>query len=123
PRLRAELDVFEPDVRKDTRQQSQGSTWRYLIDFVDQLHGFPRHLGQHNGGFLITKQPIHYYVPTEPTRMKDRFVVQWDKDSIDDIGWVKVDILGLKILDVIAETLRLIEQRTGRKISFDSLRY
>ena len=131
PRLREELDIFEQDIRNDfglagntpQSQQAKGITWRYLIDFSGQIHGFPRHLGQHNGGFIITKEPIHHYVPTEPTRKKDRFVVQWDKDSLGDIGWVKVDILGLKILDVIAETLRLIEQTTGKKIDIHNLRY
>ncbi|MCC6615324.1 MAG: error-prone DNA polymerase [Anaerolineae bacterium] len=127
PSLRAELDLFEQDIRKNSGlaggSQAKGITWRYLIDFAGQLHAFPRHLGQHNGGFVITRKPIHHYVATEPTRMKDRFVIQWDKDSIGDMGWVKVDILGLKILDVIAETLRRIEERTGEQISFDNLRY
>ena len=130
PQLRHELDVFETDIRNEVGLkgntpvgQDKGITWHYLIDKVGRLYGYPRHLGQHNGGFVITKNPIHHYIPTEPAKMPNRYVVQWDKDSLEDIGWVKIDILGLRILDVISETLRLIEERTGEKIDLENLRY
>ena len=123
PRLRHELDVFETDIRQDIGAgsntpfgQDKGITWKYLIDYAGQLHSFPQHLGQHNGGFIITKEPLYHYIPTEPTALTGldpRFVVQWDKDAIEDVGWVKVDILGLKILDVISACLQLIYLRHG----------
>ncbi len=130
PRIRQEIDVFETDLRDDigagwnTPLQDKGVIWKYLIDFAGQLYTFPQHLGQHNGGFLITKSPLYEYIPTEPTALTGldpRYVVQWDKDAIEDVGWVKVDILGLKILDVISACLKLIYLRTGKHIDLDQI--
>ena len=95
-----------------------------VLALARQIGGFPRHLGIHNGGMLITGSPISERVATEPATMADRFVVQWDKDSLEDVGLVKIDILGLRMLSAIAEALRLIRQTTGESpdmaaLSFD----
>lgn len=129
PQLRE--DVEEGEHEADSSEQphahsspsERGLTWKYLTDYAAAIHGFPRHLGQHNGGFILTKHPIHNYVPTEPATMENRYVVQWDKDALSDLGWVKVDILGLRILDVISETLRLVEETTGQQVDIENLRY
>ncbi len=92
-----------------------------VLALARQIGGFPRHLGIHNGGMLITAPPLAQRVPTEPATMADRFVVQWDKDSIEDVGLVKIDILGLRMLSAIAEALQLIEQTTGARPDLSAL--
>ena len=86
-----------------------------LFDFCSQIDGFPRHLGIHNGGMIITGPKLFERVPTEPATMPDRVVVQWDKEALEDAGLVKIDILGLRMLSAIAESLETVAQTTGRK--------
>jgi error-prone DNA polymerase len=95
--------------------------WQQLLDLCQQIDGFPRHLGIHNGGMIITGPPLVEMVPTEPATMPDRVVTQWDKDSLEDVGLVKIDILGLRMLSAIAEALELIEETTGEQPDLDHL--
>jgi len=88
-----------------------------MIDFCQQLLGYPRHLGIHNGGMVITESLLSNRLPTEPARKLDYSVVQWDKESLEDAGIVKIDILGLKMLSLISEAVEL----TG--IDIDSLTF
>ncbi|MGD2077250.1 MAG: DNA polymerase III subunit alpha, partial [Chloroflexota bacterium] len=76
-----------------------------LLDLAAQIDGFPRHLGIHSGGMIITGSPLMGRVPTEPATMPDRVVVQWDKEGLEDAGLVKIDILGLRMLSAITETV------------------
>lgn len=78
-----------------------------MLDLCQQLQGYPRHLGIHNGGMVITTSLLCDRVPTEPARKIDYSVVQWDKDSLEDAGMVKIDILGLKMISVISEAVAL----------------
>jgi error-prone DNA polymerase len=87
---------------------------RRLIRLTEQLIGFPRHLSQHPGGFLISEQPLSTLVPVENAAMADRTVVQWDKDDIEYMGMLKVDCLALGILTCIHRTLDLLAD-TGRR--------
>ena len=70
-----------------------------------QLMGFPRHLSQHVGGFVIARYSLHDLVPTENASMAERSVIQWDKDDIDALGLLKVDVLALGMLSAIAHAL------------------
>jgi error-prone DNA polymerase len=79
-----------------------------LLHLARQLENFPRHLGIHAGGMIITSRPLMGRVPTEPATMPGRVVSQWDKDALEDVGLVKIDILGLRMLSAIADTLALI---------------
>ena len=97
--------------------------WDQVLDLCQQIHGLPRHLGIHNGGMILTGGPLAHYMPTEPATMEDRYVVQWDKDSLEDSGLVKIDILGLGMLALIAEALDLIEAQTGTRPDFDHLSF
>ncbi|MBE2193413.1 MAG: error-prone DNA polymerase [Anaerolinea sp.] len=67
------------------------------------IQGIPRHLGIHNGGMILTGTPLTSRLPTEPATMPDRVVVQWDKESLEDAGLVKIDLLGLRMLSAVSE--------------------
>jgi error-prone DNA polymerase len=78
--------------------------WHWL-DLTRQLMGFPRHLSQHVGGFVLTQTRLTRLVPVENASMKDRSVIQWDKDDLEDMGLMKVDVLALGMLTAIRRCL------------------
>ncbi len=80
---------------------------------VAMLKGFPRHLSQHVGGFVISGTPLHELVPIENASMPERTVIQWDKDDLDALGLLKVDVLALGMLSAIRRTLELTAQHRG----------
>ena len=88
-----------------------------LLTLVRSLIGFPRHLSQHVGGFVISQGPLCQLVPIENAAMQDRTVIQWDKDDLDDLGLLKVDVLGLGMLSAIRRSFELIESFYGRRLS------
>lgn len=100
--LEAGLDPDSPVIRR-------------LLWLVRQLIGFPRHLSQHVGGFVIANGPLAELVPVENAAMKDRTVIQWEKTDIEDLGLLKVDVLGLGMLTAIRRSFALIEAYSGRK--------
>ncbi len=81
---------------------------------VRELLGFPRHLSQHVGGFVITRAPLSTLVPVENAAMADRTIIQWDKDDLEAMGLLKVDILALGMLTAIRKTLALLPAGDGR---------
>ncbi len=83
-------------------------TIRLLVDLVRQLLGFPRHLSQHVGGFVITESPLCELVPLENGGLPGRTFIEWDKDDIDALGILKVDCLALGMLTAISKTVRLL---------------
>ena len=90
---------------------------RRLLWLVRQLIGFPRHLSQHVGGFVISRGPLAELVPVENAAMKDRTVIQWEKNDLEDLGLLKVDVLGLGMLTAIRRSFDLIRQFDGREYS------
>jgi len=84
-----------------------------LMDLTRQLMGFPRHLSQHPGGFVLTRGPLSRMVPIEAAAMADRTVIEWDKDDLDAMGLLKVDVLGLGMLTAIRKALALVSLRRG----------
>ncbi|MCH7853156.1 MAG: error-prone DNA polymerase [Proteobacteria bacterium] len=100
--LEAGLDPDSPVIRR-------------LLWLVRQLIGFPRHLSQHVGGFVIANGPLAELVPVENAAMKDRTVIQWEKTDLKDLGLLKVDVLGLGMLTAIRRSFALIEAYSGRK--------
>jgi error-prone DNA polymerase len=104
-------------------QAPPGSTRALIADLCRQLDDLPRHLGQHNGGMVLTRAPLAERVPTEPAAMPGRVVVQWDKDALEEIGLVKIDLLGLRMLSAIAEAERLIAETTGVTIDLERLTF
>jgi error-prone DNA polymerase len=86
---------------------------RRLLDLTEAVLGFPRHLSQHVGGFVISQGPLSQLVPVEQAAMKDRSIIQWDKDDLEELGLLKVDVLGLGMLSVIRRSLDFISWRRG----------
>ena len=84
-----------------------------LLDLTRQLMGFPRHLSQHPGGFVLTRGPLSRMVPIEAAAMDGRTVIQWDKDDIDAMGLLKVDVLALGMLTALRKSLALVSVRRG----------
>jgi error-prone DNA polymerase len=100
--LEAGLDPASPLVRR-------------LLYLVRHLIGFPRHLSQHVGGFVISNGPLFELVPVENAAMDDRTVIQWEKNDLQDLGLLKVDVLGLGMLTAIRRSFDLIREFDGRE--------
>ncbi|WP_282875688.1 error-prone DNA polymerase [Pseudomonas peli] len=83
---------------------------RMVLVLTEQLVGFPRHLSQHPGGFVVSEHPLSTLVPVENAAMKDRTIIQWDKDDIDALGLMKVDVLALGMLSAIRRCLDLLRR-------------
>ncbi len=85
------------------------------LDLARQLIGFPRHLSQHPGGFVLTRDRLDDLVPIEPAAMKDRQVIEWDKDDIDILRFMKVDVLGLGMLGCMRRAFDLLDEHRGQR--------
>jgi error-prone DNA polymerase len=96
---------------------------RLLAELVKEIRSFPRHLGIHVGGMIITKRPLSEIVPIENATMPDRSVIQWDKDDCGDVGMVKIDLLGLGMLSMIDIATRLVREHHGVTIDPAKLGY
>ena len=86
---------------------------RRLLYLVRELIGFPRHLSQHVGGFVISNAPLYELVPVENAAMPDRTVIQWEKNDLEELGLLKVDVLGLGMLTAIRRSFDLIRDFSG----------
>jgi error-prone DNA polymerase len=100
--LEAGLDPGSPVIRR-------------LLYLVRELVGFPRHLSQHVGGFVISNGPMSELVPIENAAMAERTVIQWEKNDLEDLGLLKVDVLGLGMLTAIRRSFDLIRDFDGRQ--------
>ena len=86
-----------------------------LLELAQQLLGFPRHLSQHVGGFVIARDCLEELVPVENAAMSERTVIQWDKDDLDALGLLKVDVLALGMLSAIRRALELVSGWRGAR--------
>jgi error-prone DNA polymerase len=103
-------------VEKHIRQAGLDPGERRLsqvLALAGELIGFPRHLSQHVGGFVITRGSLHEYVPIENAAMEDRTVIEWDKDDLDTLRMLKIDVLALGMLTCIRKGFDLIQQHCG----------
>jgi len=98
----AGLDLSDPHLKRTVR-------------LAQQLIGMPRHLSQHVGGFILTERPLTETVPIGNGAMDDRTFIEWDKDDIDDLGILKIDVLGLGMLTCIRKAFDLVEQHHGER--------
>ncbi|MFJ4390896.1 error-prone DNA polymerase [Pseudomonas soli] len=94
---------------------------RRILVLAGELIGFPRHLSQHPGGFVISEQPLDQLVPVENAAMAERTVIQWDKDDLDMVGLLKVDVLALGMLSALRRCFDLIARHRGRKYTLATL--
>ena len=104
----AGLDPFNPAIRQ-------------AVHLADDLIGFPRHLSQHVGGFVLTRAPLDETVPIGNAAMEDRTFIEWDKDDIDTLGLMKVDVLALGMLSCLRRGLDLLQQHYGKTYSLATL--
>ena len=105
----------------DFRHKVDSPVWDSLLDLAPQLDGFPKYLAQHPGGMVIGSSPLIDIVPVQPGAIEDRYICHWDKDSIDDAGFVKIDFLALGALSQMQDALQLIERRTGRYVDLSRI--
>ena len=114
-RLASAADWWEKEVI-DLRQLREigldpaDPTMQELTALTKEIQGFPRHLSQHVGGFIITAGPLHHCVPIENTAMPGRTIIEWDKDDIDAMGMLKVDVLALGMLSAIRRGIDFVNQ-------------
>jgi error-prone DNA polymerase len=98
--------------------QAQGMTLdtlpvQHLYELTQELKGFPRHLSQHVGGFVIADQPLSNLVPIENAAMPERTIIQWDKEDLETLGLLKVDVLALGMLTAIRKSFDLLKRHRG----------
>ncbi|WP_444925678.1 error-prone DNA polymerase [Microbulbifer sp. TRSA002] len=101
------LDSFPQQMQKVGIDPSS-AVGKMFPQLLQQIYGFPRHLSQHVGGFVITEQPLHQLVPIENAAMEDRTLIQWDKEDIEDLKLMKVDVLALGMLTALRKSLNYI---------------
>lgn len=94
---------------------------QHLLRIAPQLEGMPRHLGIHNGGMVLSGPPLADLVPLEPASMPDRVVTQWDKEGLEGTAMVKIDILGLRMLAAIEDTVAIVQAQTAVRPEVDTL--
>jgi len=104
----AGLDLRQPRIKK-------------FFELYQLVQDLPRHLGQHSGGMVICQGQLDSIVPLEPAAMPGRVVVQWDKEDCADLGLIKVDLLGLGMLAVLEDSLRLINDSYGEDVDLAHL--
>jgi len=93
------------------KDRADGHLWKLLGDLAEDVAGLPRHISQHVGGMIISSRPLVEIVPIEPAAWEGRFLCQWDKDSCDDAGFIKIDFLALGMLSLVEESIDLIAER------------
>lgn len=116
------------DKPKDLEQRLQSGkldlgsrTAQDFITLVVSLMGFPRHLSQHVGGFVIAREPIATLVPQENAAMAERTIIQWDKDDLESLGMMKIDILALGMLSALRKSLTYISDSLGSPFSLQDI--
>ena len=97
------------------------TTLGMVLECTKELHGFPRHLSQHVGGFVITRDDLDRLVPISKSAMESRAIIEWNKDDIDALGILKVDILALGMLTCLRRAFDLLHMHYGRDVSMTEL--
>ena len=103
----------------------RGSTgrWAWLARLAAQAHGLPRHLSQHSGGMIVATRPLIDCCPIVPAAMEGRQIVQWDKDSCSDAGFLKIDLLGLGMLSAVERCVDLVARTRGMNLDLSRIPY
>ncbi len=107
----------EHDIAAPVRSER----WRWLQRLVDEAYGLPRHLSQHPGGMVVSTQPLIDCCPVAPAAMEGRQMVQWDKDSCADAGFLKIDLLGLGMLSAVERCVELIARARGERVDLSRI--
>jgi error-prone DNA polymerase len=102
---------------------ARGGRWAWLARLAAQAHGLPRHLSQHSGGMIVATRPLVDCCPIVPAAMEGRQIVQWDKDSCADAGFLKIDLLGLGMLSAVERCVELIWRSRRERIDLSVIPY
>ncbi len=113
------LGGARPDAEPGSRARSE--RWRWLARLVEQAYGLPRHLSQHSGGMIVATRPLIDCCPVVPASMEGRQMVQWDKDSCADAGFLKIDLLGLGMLSAVERCVEEVERVHGERIDLSRI--
>ncbi len=117
PRRVAEEVASLPDAQTKLRSPR----WRAFSELCSEIGGLPRHASQHPGGMVISSRPLIELVPVMPAAMAGRQLVQWDKDSCADAGFLKIDLLGLGMLSAVEECVELIAERSAEPLDLSRI--
>ena len=93
------------------KARADAQLWRLLGELAENIAGLPRHISQHVGGMIISSRPLIEIVPLEPAAWEGRVLCQWDKDSCEDAGFIKIDFLALGMLSLVEDSINLIAER------------
>ena len=108
---------IDPERIREAGLDPESPVIARLLHLMGTLLGFPRHLSQHVGGFVISQSALSRLVPIENAAMPERTVIQWDKDDLDALGLLKVDVLALGMLSAIRRAIDLINRHRGRTLT------
>jgi error-prone DNA polymerase len=97
--------------------------WAWLARLAAEAHGLPRHLSQHSGGMIVATRPLVDCCPIVPAAMEGRQIVQWDKDSCSDAGFLKIDLLGLGMLSAVERCVELVARTRNERIDLSRIPY
>ena len=111
------IEGVSPKEAREIGLDPENRELRLALKLASELIGFPRHLSQHVGGFVITRGPLEEVVPIQNAAMDDRTFVEWDKNDLDTLGILKIDVLALGMLTCIRKAFELIAQHYGRPIT------
>jgi error-prone DNA polymerase len=101
----------ELETLPEFKEKAKAPLWQALGELAEEIAGLPRHISQHVGGMIISSRPLVEIVPLEPAAWEGRVLCQWDKDSCDDAGFIKIDFLALGMLSLVEEAVDLIAER------------
>src|SRR5262249_16665095 len=101
--------------------RARSERWDWLWRLVDEAYRLPRHLSQHSGGMIIATRPLIDCCPVVPAAMEGRQMVQWDKDSCSDAGFLKIDLLGLGVLWGVERCVEAIVHTRGERIDLSRI--
>jgi error-prone DNA polymerase len=110
-----------PERLRESGFDPDSPVLRRVLALANELIGFPRHLSQHPGGFVISEQPLDTLVPVENAAMAERTIIQWDKDDLDLVGLLKVDILALGMLSALRRSFDLLRRYRGHDLSLATI--
>jgi error-prone DNA polymerase len=102
-------------------EKADSPRWRAFAELTHEIAGLPRHISQHPGGMVISSRPLVELVPVQPAAMAGRQLCQWDKDSCDDAGFLKIDLLGLGMLSAVEECVDQIATLRGEPIDLSRI--
>ena len=115
-------DQVSRDVAEAIGEERAASPrWRHLVRLAREAWGLPRHVSQHPGGMVLSTRPLVDICPVQPAAMEGRQLVQWDKDSCADAGFLKIDLLGLGMLSAVERAVEKVAEARGERIDLSRI--